>query len=236
MMASGAKTRSQILIVVILGLSLLLGLVLAGSFVPNWRSPSEVPGISVLREIRKTGIELPSERTNQVLPLKIGGHNWVGQDLLPIEGDKPATVLLRPQADPKDKPYVDWSDLNGFFSWQQDPVGILTVNIPDTDANHTITARWFIARDPQDTKVVHHPQRVVVAQWYGFKTGGHYAMRQWFWRDLQAQLKGDRVPWLAVCLRLPIDPNITLDATEDVVTELIQVIQGSIGMMLQSEA
>ncbi|MEM8639648.1 MAG: cyanoexosortase B system-associated protein [Cyanobacteria bacterium P01_G01_bin.54] len=228
-----AKRRSRLAIVLILAVSLLLGAIVAWPVAPSWRSPLDVPQLSALREVRKQGLDLPDDRTNQVLPLRIGGHKWVAQDLLPKQGKEPAALLVRPQADPKDKPYVDWSDLNGFFDWQQDAVQTLTVSLPESKS--PVIARWFIARDPQDTQVVHFPQRVAVAQWYAFREGGHPTVFQWFWRDQLAQLRGSREPWVAVSVRLPVKPDITLEETAETMTELVQVVQGTISEMLELE-
>ncbi|MGB0564565.1 MAG: cyanoexosortase B system-associated protein [Spirulinaceae cyanobacterium] len=231
MISTTTKQRSRLAIVLMLGVILLFGVVLAWPRTPAWRSPIEVPRLSALREVRQQGLDLPSDRTNQVLPLKIGGHQWVAQDLLPEQGDEPAALLLRPQSGPKDKPYVDWSDLDGFFDWQRDTVQTLQVSLPASDS--PVTARWFIARDPQDTAVVHFPQRVAVAQWYAFRQGGHPVVFQWFWRDQLAQLRGGREPWMAVSLRLPVKPDVPLEETEETMTELVQVVQGTISELLK---
>lgn len=229
MTTSPAKpfTVKRIAIIGLLLVSLLLGAIFAWPQIPTWRSPIQVPGASILRQIREDGLPLPVDRTAQIAKVRIGGNRWVGQDLAAEDGAL-ATILMRPQGGSKDLPYVDWSDLDGFFKWQQEPIQTLTVDIPNTTPTAQVRARWFIARDPRNTRVVHFPQRVAVAQWYAIGTAGRPTILQWFWRDQWAQLQGRRVPWIAVSVRLPVEPGVALETTEATMTELVETIQGAI--------
>jgi cyanoexosortase B-associated protein len=100
------------------------------------------------------------------------------------------------------------------------------------DPAATVHARIFIARDSPETRVVASRQTVVVAQWYAFDDGGHFSTAHWFWRDQWAQLRHQRVPWVAVSLRLPVDPSSTLDDVTPQVTELSQAVQTSLSTLM----
>lgn len=229
---SRPRTLTQIAIVSLLLVSLLLGAIWAWPQVPTWRSPIKVPNAGALRQIREEGLPLPTDRTAKKAQVRIGGNRWVGQDLTADNGAI-ATILMRPQSGAKDLPYVDWSDLDGFFKWQQEDIQTLTVDIANTEPATQVKARWFIARDPRNTRVVHFPQRVAVAQWYALGAAGRPTILQWFWRDQWAQLQGGRMPWIAVSVRLPVEPGVELATTEATTTELITTIQGAIVTALE---
>ena len=45
-----------------------------------------------------------------------------------------------------------------------------------------------------------------MVQWYAWLGGGHYDPSVWYWLDQWAQLKRQRVPWIAVSLLIPLEP------------------------------
>lgn len=67
-----------------------------------------------------------------------------------------------------------------------------------------------------------------VVNWYAWESGGNFAPPQWFWQDLNAQLKKDRTGWLAVSLRIPIPPNTEIESVETEAKNIAQAIQNQL--------
>ncbi|WP_243397441.1 cyanoexosortase B system-associated protein [Crocosphaera subtropica] len=82
--------------------------------------------------------------------------------------------------------------------------------------NHSITARWFQAWNNKTYAVL---------QWYAWPGGGHYAPYQWFLADQKAQLKHKRVPWIAVSIKIPMEPLGNLEDMESLAKSLGQEVQ-----------
>jgi hypothetical protein len=80
-----------------------------------------------------------------------------------------------------------------------------------------VTARLFRAWNDKQT--------FAVVQWYARTDGGHYSPASWFWADRMAQLKDRRVSWIAVCLKIPIEPLGDLDKVESEITTLAVQVQ-----------
>lgn len=184
---------------------------------------SELPGLENTRQMRsllKTGVELKGWQTIQQKEIRLGGKKWsiqaVAQDSK--NASAPALVLLAPQTYYKDRPYVEWTDIQGLEKWKTDSRQQLLFNTSDSQSSQ-IEARFFRAWNRQTFAVV---------QWYAFPDGGHSSSLNWFWRDLAAQLKGKRVPWIAVCLKIPLNPLDDLESVRDVATTLAQQIQTSL--------
>lgn len=227
-----SRHRVRIGILILLVLSLLWGLLVVLPSQSGSYALPEVERLGTLRQIRKTGLLLPEQPNARAQAIDIGGHRWVIQELDTVP-ELPAVLLVRPQADTEDKPYVDWSDLDGFFQWQRDPSQQLTVEVAE---GNTVQARWFIARDPGENRVVLFQQTVAVVQWYAFDQDGRASPWQWFWRDQRAQLRRDRVPWIAVCIRVPIEPGTELETTREPLTQMILAVQGAISEALQARS
>ena len=67
-----------------------------------------------------------------------------------------------------------------------------------------------------------------MVQWYAFPSGGGYSNFSWFWRDQIAQLHQSRVPWIAVCLKIPIEPLANLDEVQPLAESLARQIQANL--------
>ncbi|WP_071518678.1 cyanoexosortase B system-associated protein [Geitlerinema sp. PCC 9228] len=176
--------------------------------------PIPVDNIDRLRQLRETGIDLPGWETVDANPVQMGGRKWIFQQMQANDRDQTAYLLLRPQVDAKDQPQVEWTDVDGWQQWKTDSRQSLQFDV----SAPTVHARYYRAWQPAET--------FAIAQWYAFANGGgHASPSQWFWRDRQAQLQGDRVGWVAVSLMVPIEPLDDLENYTTEVKELAQTVQ-----------
>jgi cyanoexosortase B-associated protein len=182
----------------------------------SWLDVPPVPTINQIKSLRQTGLELPDWQILQHQEVRIGGHQWLVQ-VMQKPQQKPVMLLLRPQNYYLDKPEVDWMDINGLERWKTDSYRKLNFTVQQDGQSLEVTARFFRAWNRQQT--------FAVVQWYAFPHGGHYSPAQWFWQDLLAQLHRRRVPWVAVCLKIPIEPLGKLSAAESVAESLAIKIQ-----------
>jgi hypothetical protein len=93
----------------------------------------------------------------------------------------------------------------------------LKFSIEDNSQSLNVTARLFRAWNDKQT--------FAVVQWYARPDGGHYSPANWFWADRAAQLQERRLPWIAVCLKYPIQPLGELDRVEAELKALASEIQ-----------
>jgi cyanoexosortase B-associated protein len=182
----------------------------------SWLDRPQVANIDRIRSIRQTGLELPNWEILQQQELRIGGRQWSMQ-VMQKPQQKPVLLLLRPQNYYLDKPEVDWIDINGLERWKTDSYRKLKFTVQQENQSLGVTARFFRAWNRQQT--------FAVVQWYAFPHGGHYSPAQWFWQDLLAQLHRRRVPWVAVCLKIPIEPLGKLSTAESVAESLAITVQ-----------
>lgn len=172
-----------------------------------------------MRALLETGVSFPDRQTIKQKQIRIGGKTWSAQAISQDNSSSPILLLLAPQTYYTNKPYVEWTDIRGLEKWKTDSHRQLKF-ITNSSANSTeVTARFFRAWNKQTSAIV---------QWYSFPNGGHPSSSSWFWRDQVAQLKGKRVPWIAVCLKIPISPLDDLDEVENLATSLSQHIQSSL--------
>ncbi|HAX88709.1 MAG TPA: cyanoexosortase B system-associated protein [Cyanobacteria bacterium UBA11370] len=198
----------------------------------SWTDVPDITNLTQIRNIRKTGLDLPSWQTVEQKPINLGGHEWSYQEL---KGDypKPIVLLMLPQGYRRNQPQVEWVDIDGVFQWQTDsytklnfkvqtsPLVTKTDSNPKNSTNNPtiaeVEARFFRAWTQQQT--------FAVVQWYAWPKGGNPATRHWFWLDQIAQLSRQRVPWVAVCLQIPIEPLGNLEASRPLAESLSKMIQ-----------
>jgi cyanoexosortase B-associated protein len=132
--------------------------------------------------------------------------------------------MLLPQSYYLNKPQVEWMDLNGLEAWKTDSYDKLKVTIENEKQTETVTTRFFRGWNRQQT--------FAVVQWYAFPQGGHYSATRWFWQDQLAQLHRSRVPWIAVSLKIPIEPLGEIVTAKPLAESLVKTIQ----MRLQTNA
>ncbi|MEA5420833.1 cyanoexosortase B system-associated protein [Spirulina sp. CCNP1310] len=216
-------------------IALLLFLLLIGGMVFNfsgqtsWRKPFPVENLAALRDLRDTGLTLPGWENEGQAQLNVGGREWSVQAAAQ-RGQRTAIVMILPQWGPKEMPGVEWSDIDGFFRWNRE--GERSLSFTTTNPPTTVQARYFLARDTAATKVVPHRQTVAVLQWYATPNGGNPSAGWWFWRDQWAQVRRQRIPWVAVSLRFPIDPSSTLEDVEGDILPLAEAVQEAIAQIM----
>ncbi|MBR8831561.1 MAG: hypothetical protein N5P05_003046 [Chroococcopsis gigantea SAG 12.99] len=187
---------------------------LTGKF--SWGDVPKIANLGAnMTNIRENGINLPGWNSQQQKVLNLGEGKWSLQ-LLEQSGEPPTILLLLPQTYHRSHPGVEWSDLRSVFHWNSDPV--TTLNFPTT-GGHEVTARFFRGWDKRTFAVV---------QWYAFPDGGHYSPSRWYWSDQWAQLRGGRVPWVAVCLQVMIEPTKSLEDVRPDVLKKAQLVQNSL--------
>jgi cyanoexosortase B-associated protein len=59
-------------------------------------------------------------------------------------------------------------------------------------------------------------------------SGGDYSSLKWFWLDRLAQLKRDRVPWIAVCIKMPIEPLGDLQIAKPAAESLAKTVESAL--------
>lgn len=216
----------------------LLLLLLGGAAVPSyikgkwqWKEPPSVPGLKKLQELQGKGITIPGWETKQQVTIEAGGNKWLLHEL--SQNNQNALLLLRSQRGQTEQPQVEWMDINGYWQWAPDAdiESEFIVEIPAADARllqetgdieqaAKVKARYFRAITRQQT--------YAVMQWYAFPDGGHPAPSRWFWRDRLYQLSGNREPWVAICIIIPIEPFGDIEKTRPLAEELGKTVQAAL--------
>ena len=185
----------------------------------SWQQLPNIPQINQIRNLQNTGINLSAWETRKQIKIPVGGKDWSAQ-LLSQKGQKPVTLLLRPQTYYTDHPEVEWVDIDGLERWQTDSQRQLKFNFKVGDKFGKVTARFFRAWNQVET--------FAVLQWYATPQGGTTSAGDWFWADLKAQLNHNRLPWIAVCLKIPIEPLGDIDKAEPLALSLAQTVQNQL--------
>ncbi len=179
----------------------------------QWSDLPKIVNVNKMINLQASGIELDSWQTKQQLQVRIGGNKWSVQSIQK-EKSKPILLLLLPQVYYLDKPYVEWLDINGLERWETDSYQNLKIQL---DSGNVVKARFFRAWN--------HKQTFAVVQWYAFPNSGHYSPSMWFWGDQFAQLRDRRLPWIGVCLRIPIKPLGEKEQAKTLAKSLVREIQ-----------
>jgi len=210
----------------------LLALLLAGALPRylrgNW-SNTDLPqtdSLPRLRFIAEAGVTLSNWETAYQQRISLGSGEWLFQEMQAVDRDKlgdfPADfyLMLRPQTANDLQPQVEWTDIKLFIKnlhlppdrVEETPLTIdsyrqLEFSIPgEGEGDATATARFFRAWTPFQT--------YAVVEWYAWPEGGHYSIDRWFWAERRARLAGDRVPWAAVAIFIPIEPLGEIEEVE----------------------
>lgn len=229
---------------------LLLLLILAVANIPSylqgikpWKEPPAVPGLRRLQELQTSGIQVAGWETVNQVTIEPGGRKWLLHELR--QDNHVALLLLRAQRGSTEQPQVEWMDINGYWRWKSDSeIRIkFTVEIPGKDprflgetgdlkaetGEQKTTTRKI---QPQLAQVevryfrgVTKQQTYAIMQWYAFPDGGHPKASYWFWRDRLYQLFGNREPWVAVCIIMPIEPLGDIKHSQPLMESLAKTIQ-----------
>jgi cyanoexosortase B-associated protein len=215
----GRFPASRLILVVFLGMLVIIGAVpsyLQGNW--SWAQPPEVKNLSEIRSIRSVGLDVPGIETLEQQEIQVGGHKWSAQEIAP-KNSKPVLLLLLPQRDHKAQPEVEWLDINGFEQWKTDSYRQLRFQVPPGKGANSasVNARFFRAWNQRQT--------FAVVQWYATPHGGTAVPSRWFWADQLAQLRRRRVPWVAVSLKIPMEPLGDLEASQPLAQSLGESVQ-----------
>jgi len=188
-----------------------------------WVKPPRVRNLKQLREIRTSGLNLPGWQTLVQQAITIGRHKWSDQQIQ-AEGETKAVLLLLNQNSHVAQPRVEWVDINGHqqqisSDWKTDSYQTKQFTVTPTDADGTVLvrARFFRGWNQRQT--------YAILQWYARPDGGSTGPISWFWADRMAMIKGDRAPWVAVCLLIPIEPLGDIEQTWPLAKALGETVQ-----------
>ncbi len=202
--------KNKIVLIVFLIVMLAVGAV-PGYITGNWSfaNPPVINNFKSLRSIKENGLKVPGWEIENYQEAKISGHQWLVQTLL--DSDRSAILLVLPQNGPKDKPQVEWMDINGLYRWKTDSYQKKEFKLQLTSTAEnlpaTLTPGQEIAVKTRFFRGWSDRQTYVVVQWYAWPSGGNPAPSSWFWSDRFAMLfQKHRVPWAAVSIQIPIEP------------------------------
>lgn len=187
-----------------------------------WSRALEAPGIERLQTLTETNLPLQNWDISGSGMVPINGQDWgLSEYNRPVGDDRNAVsrlaLLLLPQSWHDQQPTVEWVDLRGAQNWQIADTAILKFEAE----TGTVRARYFRARTDQQT--------FAVLQWYAWPDGGDFAPSRWFWVDQLSQWRsGQRNPWVAVCLLLPIRSLDDVSTYQAVAVDLGQAIQNAL--------
>ncbi|NJK39325.1 MAG: cyanoexosortase B system-associated protein [Oscillatoriales cyanobacterium SM2_3_0] len=68
-------------------------------------------------------------------------------------------------------------------------------------------------------------QTYAVLEWYAWPSGGSPAPSHWFIADRKAQLSGNRAPWVAVGVLIPIKPLGNIEEAQSLAQSLGEEVQ-----------
>ena len=221
---------SQVVIVLLLVVMLVLG-----AFPHYWQGQwggdpwPELPAAQLkqLQRLPKTGLAISGWTTEEQAAVTLGGSAWSQQILVLDPTASPGldvlpqvVVLTRGQGDHESRPQVEWTDLRGQRQWTED--NLVIRSLPQADGSGVAKIRFFRAwwETPEGRIVT-----LAVAQWYSWPGGGHWSTNEWFWQDWRARWRGDRKPWIAVALLIPIEPLGNLEEAQPTLDHLGAAVQ-----------
>lgn len=221
-MSSPTKNLTKIVVVLLLiipiAIAAIPGYWQGGKW--TWADLPPLTNTQQMRNLLKTGIEFDDWQTIKHKEIRIGGTKWSAQAITQEElSSNPTILLLAPQTYYTNKPYVEWTDIQGLEKWKTDSERSLEFTVNSSLGTSSVKTRFFRAWNQQT---------FAIAQWYAFPNGGNPSPTNWFWRDQIAQLKQQRVPWIAVCLKIPLHPLDELDEVEASAISLAQQVQGNL--------
>lgn len=197
----------------------------------QWTHPPKVTNLKQLRNLREKGLTIPGWQTVKQQVGQIGGHKWSVQQLQG-NSEKLVTLLLFPQNGDKDQPEIEWVDIDGAMGWQTDSYQSLNFQVqplvPGTSKLEIPQIARIEARFFRAWQQLPKAQTFAVVQWYAWSGTGHPTPSQWFWADQAAQWQRRRLPWVAVCLQIPIEPLGDIEKYRLIVESLAQKVQGAL--------
>ncbi|MEY2979410.1 MAG: hypothetical protein RLZZ435_3549 [Cyanobacteriota bacterium] len=213
---------------------------LAGSWSGSTRP--KVEGLKSLQAFIQAPLTLPGWEVISVDAVQIGEHEWQQQVMRQVSAaaspspgntfsalPQEAVILLRAQKGQSDRPQVEWTDLRGDRQWQEDSLATLSVG--------TTTARWLRVWWRTESGAV---RTLAAAQWYAWPSAdsptawsGHWSSNTWFWQDWHNQWQGQRHPWVAVAVLIPMEPLGEIAAVEPEARSLVEALQAALATVEQ---
>jgi cyanoexosortase B-associated protein len=212
-------------------LGLLLGLLIIGSLPGyisgkwSWAKTPKIENIQYLKNLSETGLTIPNYQETAREQFKLGDRQWSIQ-LLNKPGVPPFVVLLMPQDYHKNMPQTEWNDIKSLEKWKVDPPQIMKVPIKSPSSSYQVVTRYFRAWTQTTFMIV---------QWYAWPGGGHFSNSSWFWADQWQQLSRRRLPWVAVLLKIPIEPTQELKTMLPDVQKIVQDVQTALEAQVFSQ-
>jgi cyanoexosortase B-associated protein len=215
-------------------LVMVLACIVAIAALPNylnsawpWHTPLQVPHLKQLKAVGQTPLALPGWTAIQHQTVNISRQKWelteyqlAGATAAPVPSQpESVALLLKPQSAHNKQPEVEWIDISGSQGWRvsDEPPVHFTVPTPE-GGTAKITARYFRGINSNGT--------LAVMQWYAWPQGGHFTPGKWFWADQVRQWQHrERLPWVAVCLLLQIEPVGNIRSHTDTVVAIAQAVQ-----------
>jgi cyanoexosortase B-associated protein len=185
----------------------------------SWMDIPKINNINQLKNLQTTGLTIPEWKTVTKEEKNIGAHTWLSQTIS-RDGDEQIMLLFLPQNYYLKKPEVEWVDIHGSENWKTDSFQKLNFTVAPGGKKIDVKARIFRAWNLRQT--------FAVVQWYAFPNGGDYSSLKWFWLDRLAQLKRNRVPWIAVCIKIPIEPLGDLEIAKPIAESLAKTVQSAL--------
>ncbi|PSF38630.1 cyanoexosortase B system-associated protein [Aphanothece hegewaldii CCALA 016] len=204
-------------------LGFLLLLIIMGA-IPNylsnkwsWAQPPQIQNIKYIKNLSKTGLTLPSYQEVKQEQFSLGNQEWSAQLLQKQE--QSLVLFLMPQDYYTNLPETEWLDLKYLENWKIDSQKNITVPIQEQSSSYSVVARYFKAWAKTT---------FIIVQWYAWPSGGSYSSHDWFWQDQGAQLKRQRLPWIAVSLKIPVEPNTVPKTKLSEIKAIVNEVQTSL--------
>lgn len=183
----------------------------------SWAQAPKIRNIAYLKNLRETGLTIPNYQKVEREQFSLGDRQW-SAELLQKQGQS-LVLLLMPQDYYKNSPQTEWSDLKYLEKWKTDSEQTITVPIQVNSSQYPVVARYFKAWTQTTFMIV---------QWYAWPGGGNFASSSWFWQDQSAQLRRQRLPWIAVILKIPVEPTTDPKTILPKIKAIVQDVQTSL--------
>lgn len=198
-------------LIILIALGTLPGYLQGGKWA--WADLAQIENVNKLNEIKEKGLKIPGWQTQKTGEVQINDKKWLVQ--LISKDNQEVTLLLLPQKYYLNHPAVEWTDINKMIGWKSDNYRKLKFNYGEKQ--HEVEALFLRSWNAQQT--------FAVIQWYAWESGGSFTPKNWFWYDLLAQLQKRRATWVAVCLRIPIQPLGDIETVRDTAVSMAREIQ-----------
>lgn len=208
-------------------LILLIGIGTVPSYLSGrwiWQEVPDILNIKHLKNLSETGLTLPDAQLKEHQPFMLGNKKWSAQVFQ--KSEQPFMLLLMPQDYHKNLPQTELSDLQYLEKWKIDSERSIRVPIQINQERYSVVPRYFKAW----TKTT-----FIIVQWYAWPGGGSYSASNWFWQDQWSQLRQKRLPWIAVTLKIPIEPSQELKTMLPTINSLVQTVQTNLETQVFSQ-